>query len=106
MTWVAGPCPQFSQIPSGGSRITSSGAKLTFMLSMGPAAANLLDMRFHDLRHSCATLLLVQGVAPRVVMEISLTMNTYSHVMPAVQEEAAARLEELVRRSPSEAAQE
>jgi len=43
-------------------------------------------MRFHDLRHTCASLLLVQGVHPRVVMEtlgrsqISLTMNTYRHV--------------------------
>jgi integrase len=75
-------------------------------------AANLPDMRFHDLRHSCATLLLVQGVAPRVVMEIlghsqiSLTMNTYSHVVPAVQQEAAARLDKLVRRPSAEAAQE
>lgn len=69
-------------------------------------------MRFHDLRHSCATLLLVQGVAPRVVMEIlahsqiSLRMNTYSHVVPAVQQEAAARLDKLVRRPSAEAAQE
>lgn len=44
-------------------------------------------MRFHDLRHSCATLLLVQGVSPRVVMEIlghsqiNVTMNTYIHVL-------------------------
>ncbi len=44
------------------------------------ARAGLPDVRFHDLRHSCATLLLVQGVSPRVVMEIlghsqiSLTM--------------------------------
>jgi site-specific recombinase XerD len=57
-------------------------------------------------------LLLVQGVAPRVVMEIlghsqiSLTMNTYSHVVPAVQQEAAARLDKLVRRPSAEAAQE
>ena len=59
-------------------------------------------IRFHDLRHSCATLLLVQGVAPRVVMEIlghsqiAVTMNTYSHVLPALQREAAARLEALL----------
>ena len=63
--------------------------------------ADLPEMRFHDLRHSCATLLLVQGVAPRVVMEIlghsqiSLTMNTYSHVVPALQREAAAKLDAL-----------
>jgi integrase len=55
-------------------------------------------MRLHDLRHSCATLLLAQGVNPRVVMEtlghwqISMTLNTYSHVLPALQQDAAARM--------------
>lgn len=67
------------------------------------ARAGLPDVRFHDLRHSCATLLLVQGVSPRVVMEIlghsqiSLTMNTYSHVVPELQREAANRLDALLR---------
>jgi integrase len=57
--------------------------------------AKLPRMRFHDLRHSCASLLLTQGVAPRVVMEtlghsrIAVTMDTYTHVMPALQHEAA-----------------
>jgi len=61
-------------------------------------AANLPDMRLHDLRHSCATLLLAQGVNPRVVMEtlghsqVSLTLNTYSHVLPALQQDAATRM--------------
>jgi integrase len=70
--------------------------------------AELPEMRFHDLRHSCATLLLVQGVAPRVVMEIlghsqiSLTMNTYSHVVPALQREAAAKLDALLEPSRGE----
>jgi integrase len=51
-------------------------------------------IRFHDLRHSCATLLIAQGVHPRVIMEIlghsqiSTTMNTYAHVLPATQREA------------------
>jgi integrase len=59
-------------------------------------------MRFHDLRHACASLLLVQGIHPRVVMEtlghsqISLTMNTYSHVLPALQREAADRMESVL----------
>ena len=48
-------------------------------------------------RHSCATLLLAQGVNPGVVMEtlghsqVSLTLNTYSHVVPALQKEAATK---------------
>jgi integrase len=59
-------------------------------------------MRFHDLRH-IATLLLMQGAPPRVVMEmlghsqIHLTMNTYSHVIPSMQREAAAKLDALLR---------
>ena len=61
--------------------------------------AGLPHQRFHDLRHCCASLLLAQGVPPRVVMEIlghsdiRLTMNTYSHVMPVLQQEAATLME-------------
>jgi integrase len=66
------------------------------------AQAGLPHKRFYDLRHTCATLLLVQGVHPRVVMEIlghsqiSLTMNTYSHVVPTLQKEAARRMDDLL----------
>jgi integrase len=61
-------------------------------------SASLPDIRFHDLRHTAATLLLAQGVDPRTIMEtlghsqISLTMNAYSHVLPALQADAAARM--------------
>lgn len=61
-------------------------------------------IRFHDLRHSCATLLLVQGVSPRVVMEvlghseIAITMNAYSHVVPELQREAAQRMQAILER--------
>jgi integrase len=64
--------------------------------------AGLAQRRFHDLRHSCATLLLVQGVSPRVVMEIlghsqiSLTMNTYTHVIPELRRKAADRMDDLL----------
>jgi len=60
---------------------------------------SLPNMRFYDLRHPCGTLLLAQGVHPRVVLEIlghsriSITMNLYSHVIPAMQQEVAARLD-------------
>ncbi len=65
----------------------------------------LPTIRIHDLRHSCATLLLMQGVSPRVVMEtlghsqVSLTLITYSHVLPALQEDAAAKMDAILWRS-------
>jgi site-specific recombinase XerD len=52
--------------------------------------AGLLDIRFHDLRHSSATILLSIGVHPKVVQEllghnqISMTMDIYSHVLPTI----------------------
>lgn len=62
-------------------------------------AAKLPRVRIHDLRHTAATLLLAQGVHPRVVMEllghsqIAVTMNTYSHLVPALRKEAAEAME-------------
>jgi len=65
--------------------------------------AGLPDIRFHDLRHTAATLMLQQGVNPKIVQErlghsdISLTLNTYSHVLPSMQEEAAEKIDELLK---------
>jgi len=65
-------------------------------------AAGLPHQRFHDLRHACASLLLSQGVAARVVMEqlghsqISLTLNTYTHVSSALGRVAAERMNDLL----------
>ena len=62
----------------------------------------LNQRRFHDLRHSCATLLLAQGVAARVVMDvlghsqIAITMNTYTHVIPELRHDAAAKMESIL----------
>lgn len=59
----------------------------------------LPDVRFHDLRHSAATLLLSLGEHPKVVQErlghatIAITMDIYSHVMPTMQRDAAAKLD-------------
>lgn len=60
------------------------------------AAAKLPAIRFHDLRHSTASLLLLAGVPARMVQEIlghssiSLTLGTYSHVLPGLREQAVA----------------
>lgn len=64
--------------------------------------ARLPMIRFHDLRHTHATLALQAGVHPRVVSErlghstVAMTLDTYSHVIPALQEEAAERVAELL----------
>lgn len=65
--------------------------------------AGLPDIRFHDLRHTSATLLLSAGVHPKVVQErlghsqISVTLDTYSHVLPTLQLEAADKLDSILR---------
>ncbi|MDW7730691.1 MAG: tyrosine-type recombinase/integrase [Bacillota bacterium] len=64
--------------------------------------AKLPDIRLYDLRHTCATLLLSAGENPKVVSErlghanITLTLDTYSHVLPDMQQGAADKLEELL----------
>jgi integrase len=75
------------------------GANVTKHLQRKLQEANLPVVTFHALRHTCATLLLEQGIPARVVMDqlghsqISLTLNTYSHVRPAMQTEAADALQ-------------
>jgi integrase len=62
--------------------------------------AKLRQIRFHDLRHTCATLLLGKDVNPKIVSEmlghssISVTLDIYSHLLPDMQEKAAKALEE------------
>jgi integrase len=62
--------------------------------------AGLPDIRLHDLRHTCATLLLGRNVNPKIVSEmlghatIAITLDTYSHVLPNMQNEAAKALED------------
>jgi integrase len=65
------------------------------------AKADLPDMRFHDLRHTAATLLLSRGVNPKVVSEmlghadISITLCIYAHVTPNMQQAAVAVMDSL-----------
>ncbi len=62
--------------------------------------AGVRDARLHDARHTAATLLLLQGVPARAVMAllghstVSLTLNTYSHVVPEIARETADRMED------------
>ncbi len=59
------------------------------------ARAGVPRVRFHDLRHTCATLLLSRGVHAKVVSDllghstIAITLDTYSHVLPPMQRQAA-----------------
>lgn len=68
--------------------------------------ANVPDIRFHDLRHSAATLLLGMGTHPKVVQEllghsqISMTMDIYSHVMPSMQKDAMEKLNAALEQRP------
>jgi len=62
-------------------------------------------IRFHDLRHTCASLLFSAGVHPKVVQEllghssIKVTLDTYSHMMPNMQADAASALEKMLKKS-------
>jgi len=63
-------------------------------------------IRFHDLRHSAATLLLAQGVSPRYISDllghsqVSFTMQTYAHVLPHIQRDVADRMDEILNPKP------
>lgn len=65
--------------------------------------ATLPPIRFHDLRHTCATLLLSKDVNAKIVSEmlghssISVTLDIYSHLLPDMQEKAAEALEEALK---------
>lgn len=78
------------------------GVNVTHAFQRLVKAAGLPHMRFHELRHACASFLLAQGASMRLVMEqlghsqIGLTMNTYSHIMPEALEEAASMMEQVL----------
>lgn len=64
----------------------------------------LRNMRFHDLRHTFASLMLLMGAKPKVISEalghssVAFTMDTYSHIIEGMQSEAMALLDEVLPR--------
>ncbi len=64
--------------------------------------AGLPEIRFHDLRHTCATLMLCGGIHPKVVQEllghasVTVTLDTYSHVLATMQGEAAGKMDSIL----------
>jgi len=65
----------------------------------------LSGIRFHDLRHTHATHLLRQGVSPKIVAErlghatVAMTLDTYSHVLPGMQADAAGKVDAVLRQA-------
>jgi len=69
--------------------------------------AGVKVIRLHDARHTHASLMLKQGIHPKIVQErlghstIAMTLDTYSHVVPGLQEAAAQRFDDLVKATVS-----
>lgn len=65
-------------------------------------SSGLRKVRFHDLRHAFASLMLLRGAKPKVISEalghssVAFTMDTYSHIISGMQEEAMALLDEVL----------
>ncbi len=64
--------------------------------------AALPQIRFHDLRHTCARLLLSKNVHPKIVQEmlghatVAITLDTYSHVLPGIGDQAVTAMENVL----------
>lgn len=69
--------------------------------------AGLPLLRFHDLRHTAATLLFHKGVHPKIVSEllghatVSITLDIYSHMLPDMQEQASAAMDDVLKEDRS-----
>ena len=74
----------------------------TAVFKVALSRAGLPAIRFHDLRHSAATLLLTKGIHPKVVSEmlghstVTLTLDVYSHYTPVLHDQAAAAMDDLL----------
>ncbi len=67
--------------------------------------AGLTPLRFHDLRHTCASLLIAEGAHAKEIQirlghaSITTTMNVYGHLLPSLDERLVAGLDEVYRRA-------
>ena len=86
---------------SAGTPIAPRNLLRHFYLAMERAGVPRIS--FHSLRHSCATILLQQDVHPKKVQEllghssIVLTLDTYSHIIPAAYSETAEKMDEVLK---------
>jgi integrase len=84
-----------------GTPINTSRLHLAFKAFL--VRAGLPDIRFHDLRHTCATLLLSKGVHPKIVQEllghatINITLDTYSNILPGIGDAAASAMDDVLK---------
>ncbi len=78
-------------------------SEITRALKRALKAAGLPDIRFHDLRHSHATILLKENVNAKIVSarlghsRINVTLDTYSHVTNSIEELAVNTLDEILQ---------
>ncbi|MDO8690228.1 MAG: tyrosine-type recombinase/integrase [Dehalococcoidia bacterium] len=101
----AGPLWEDSDLvfPNDTGRPMDAGNLLRRYFSPLLKKAGLSHIRFHDLRHSAATLLLSQGINAKVIQEMlvhssnALTLDTYSHVLPTMQREAREDMEAILK---------
>lgn len=84
-----------------GTPLNPSNVRRTFARLIN--LSNVPKIRFHDLRHTHATLLLSRGINVKIISErlghsnIKVTLDTYSHVLPSMQEEVARKLDEIIK---------
>ena len=91
-----------------GTFINSTNLRKRHFASLLKRAGLPADIRFHDLRHTCPTLLLGKGVHPKFVQEllghanIAITLDTHSHVIPGMGDATARAMEDALEADPLE----
>ena len=76
--------------------------RISHLFGVAAASAGVPRIRLHDLRHTAASLAMATGVHPKVVSErlghasVAFTLDVYSHLLPGMQEDAAAQIANLI----------